>query len=82
MMQYCALILTQCRHGHIQPWFNPVEMNEVRNVLNSVLNMTEKPQMRIKLKPPWEQSFKCRYRIGTPPVVQSVFLPLSVHGNS
>lgn len=51
MMQYCAFILTQCRDGHIQPWFNPIEMNEVRIVRNFVPNVTEKEQMRIKLKP-------------------------------
>lgn len=28
MMQYCTITLTQCRHDHIQPWFNPVEIND------------------------------------------------------
>lgn len=50
MMQYCTITQTQCRHDHIQPWFNPVEINDVKTVLNSVPKMTEKQQMTIKLE--------------------------------
>lgn len=51
-MQCGALILTQCGRGHIQPWFNPVEINEVQSVTNFVPNVTEQQQMRMELKPP------------------------------
>lgn len=82
-MQDGALVLTQCRHGRILPWFSPISMrNEVRSGTDFVPNVTERQQMRLELCENWVSNGDVRYPSGTPPVVQFVFLPLPVGGSS